>query len=385
MNPFEKIGTERLTAVITTLTVAGVAVAVFLNQDSPDYPRLLVALFLFSVFLALEMLLSRELSPIVDKKFMLLDLLQFSTVVAIFFTVNMTFMAILLCIWCGNLMRYMDLKHAIFVTPAYLFVFYAVYRWYWGLEHMIYSAPLYGMLCLFTLVMINSWIRENQAREVSQQMNRELLAAQSLLKEATKQSERIRIARDIHDLVGHHLTALTINLQVAMHRSQGEAKEQVEKSYAIAKLLLADVREAVTEIREKSDIELRQSLEALVSSIPRLKVKLELQENLAITNVELADTLLKCVQESLTNSLKHSHSDNFNIVLFRNNKDLILEMRDNGRRREEQRNRSGQTVKVVPGNGLIGMKERIAMFGGKIKFANDNEGFSTVICIPEAI
>ena len=73
---------------------------------------------------------------------------------------------------------------------------------------MFYSAPLYWTLCIFTMVMINSWVKENEAKEANQRLNRELLAAQSLLKEATKQSEHeLRIARDIHDLVGHHLTA----------------------------------------------------------------------------------------------------------------------------------------------------------------------------------
>lgn len=388
MRTFSNLGIERLTAVITILTVAGVAMSVFFNQEMPNYPRILLALWLFTVFLGLEILLSREMSPEVDGKFLLLDFLQFSTVVAIFFTVPMTFMGILLCIWCGNLMRYMSLRRAVYVTPVYLLVFYGVYRWYWGYEHMMYSAPLYGMLCLFTLVMISSWVRENEAREASQQLNRELLAAQSLLKEATKQSERIRIARDIHDLVGHHLTALTINLQVAMHKSQGEAKEQVEKSFAIAKLLLADVREAVTEIREKSDIDLRQSLEALISTIPRLKVTLELQQNLAITNVELADTLLKCVQESLTNSLKHSQSDKFTIVIFRDRNELVLEMSDSMRHVDAQLPATGNSTSfgfksVSPGNGLNGIRERIAMFGGEVRFESRSDGFCTFISIPE--
>ena len=61
--------------------------------------------------------------------------------------------------------------------------------------------------------MVNTATKEREAKEHANQLNRELLATQELLSQASKQAERVRIARNIHDLLGHHLTALTINLR----------------------------------------------------------------------------------------------------------------------------------------------------------------------------
>jgi len=330
---------------------------------------------LFLLYLVIEMLVTEQDDGMPWRTRATMVFVQMLSVFALFFTVPLNFTAILLGIWCGNLLHFMRLSYAVALTPVFIFAFYAIFQWYWHQEGSHYSALLYWMLCLFTLVMINSWVRESESRKASQQMNRELLAAQSLLKEATKQSERVRIARDIHDLVGHHLTALTINLQVAVHHSEGEAKQQVEKSYAIAKLLLSDVREAVTEIREKSTIQIQDALDAVVSAIPRLKVAMELQDDLNITNVELADTIIKCVQESITNSLKHSNSDEFVIRLYREQQELKLIMQDNG---------NGQQT-VTPGNGLLGMRERIQALRGKIAFENTPAGFVTSVSLPECV
>ena len=63
--------------------------------------------------------------------------------------------------------------------------------------------------------------------------------------EHSRTIERLRVARDLHDALGHHLTALGIRLEVAAHLADGRAKEHVERAHAIGRLLLADVRNAV--------------------------------------------------------------------------------------------------------------------------------------------
>ena len=110
---------------------------------------------------------------------------------------------------------------------------------------------------LFAMIMSNTAIKESKAREEADALNRQLLSTQQLKKQALTQDERLRIARNIHDVLGHHLTALTINLQVASRKAdllestESQAiKRQVEQSHSIAKLLLSDVREAISDIRE---------------------------------------------------------------------------------------------------------------------------------------
>ena len=80
------------------------------------------------------------------------------------------------------------------------------------------------MFNMFALIMVNTATKEREAKERPNQLNRELLATQKLLRQASTQAERVRIVRNIHDLLGHHLSALSINLQVASRITQGEAK-----------------------------------------------------------------------------------------------------------------------------------------------------------------
>ena len=80
--------------------------------------------------------------------------------------------------------------------------------------------------------------------------------ATELLEISSRTTERLRIARDLHDLLGHHLTALSLNLEVASHLATGEANEQIEKSKAITKLLLGDVRDVVSRLRNDEPVDL---------------------------------------------------------------------------------------------------------------------------------
>ncbi len=237
---------------------------------------------------------------------------------------------------------------------------------------MFISATLFLMFNLFALIMMNTAIKERRAREQANQLNRELLATQSLLRQASQQAERGRIARNIHDLLGHHLTALTINLQVASRIVEGEAKEKVELCHSLSKLLLSDVREAVSEIRDKSNIDLKDALEILIENVPGLQIEMNYANDLIINDVNLADTIVKCVQEALTNCLKHSKASQFEINLKQHQQSIELVMLDNGE----------QIQTFSTGNGLMGMQERVKLLSGTLSVENRPGGFHTTIEIP---
>jgi two-component system sensor histidine kinase DesK len=230
------------------------------------------------------------------------------------------------------------------------------------------------MFNIFALIMVNTATKERQAKEHANHLNRELLATQKLLSQASKQAERVRIARNIHDLLGHHLTALTINLQVASRITEGAAKDKIETCHGLAKLLLSDVREAVSEIRENSDVELKGALSALFENLPRLNVQLYFDPNLNITQVKTADIILKCVQESLTNTSKHSVASLFVINIDKKEDHMEIELSDNSKPIKE----------FDLGNGLKGISERVTQIAGKVDFSHNQMGFRTFIIIPEA-
>ena len=211
-------------------------------------------------------------------------------------------------------------------------------------------------------------------------MNRALTGTQSLLTEATKQSERLRISRNIHDVVGHHLTALTIHLQVAARLSEGDAKKAVEQSHAIARLLLGDVREAVSEIRDNTAIDLQAALAQMTQGggggggggVPRLAIELDYDPQLVINEVRIAEVLVRAVQEAITNTLKHGIAENLRVSLALQENTVVLAMKDDGCRSNE----------FQPGNGLVGMRERVEALNGLCVFEAASPHFCITIKVP---
>jgi signal transduction histidine kinase len=200
-------------------------------------------------------------------------------------------------------------------------------------------------------------LRQHAARDELRKVNSELRATQALLADNTRIAERVRIARELHDLVGHHLTALTLNLEVATHLVEGKALEHVQQARSLAKLLLADVREVVSEMRLNDKVDLAVALRTLVSGTPEPRIHMDLPSELALTDPLRAQVLLRCAQEMITNSVRHAQADNLWISLMLDEQGLVLTARDDGRGVDE----------VAAGNGLNGMRERLHQLGGELK------------------
>lgn len=204
-----------------------------------------------------------------------------------------------------------------------------------------------------------------ESNEQTLKLNRELLATQHLLNDATRENERTRIARDLHDLLGHHLTALTINLQVASHLTSGEAKDKVDQCHALSKLLLNDVRDAVSTLRDIPTVNLHELLEITLKDIPRLTISLQVPSSIHIEDVNIAEAILRLVQESITNTLKHSKAKKVTITAGVKDTKLLINIQDDG---------AGSKLLTL-GNGLKGMQERFANLGGVVEF-NSEQSFS---------
>lgn len=200
-------------------------------------------------------------------------------------------------------------------------------------------------------------LRQNAARDELRKVNYELRATQALLADNTRIAERVRIARELHDLVGHHLTALTLNLEVATHLVEGKALEHVQQARALAKLLLADVREAVSELREDDKVDVAAALSTLMAGTPEPKIHLDLPSELALTDPPRALVLLRCAQEMLTNCVRHAQADNLWLSLTQDEQGLVLTARDDGLGADH----------VEAGNGLRGMRERLRQLGGALE------------------
>ncbi len=216
-------------------------------------------------------------------------------------------------------------------------------------------------------------LQQTQAREEQRRLNAELHATRALLAESTRLNERVRISRELHDLLGHHLTALSLSLEVATHLTDGRAREQVQQAQLLAKLLLTDVREAVSQLRGSAAIDLREALASLVEGVPAPQIHLQMPATLDIADPLRAQVILRCAQEIVTNAVRHAKADNLWLVLAREASGISLRARDDGR---------GEDV-VAFGNGLRGMRERLVEYGGNLSVASTAaRGFALEAFLP---
>lgn len=215
--------------------------------------------------------------------------------------------------------------------------------------------------------------QQAQAREEQRRLNSELRATRALLAESARVNERTRISRELHDLLGHHLTALSLNLEVAGHLSDGRVKEHVQQAHTLARLLLTDVREAVSQLREGGAIDLAAALRPLAENVPSLAIHMDLEEPLTLDDPERAHVLLRCTQEIITNAVRHAGARNLWIDARRADGGIVIQARDDG---------AGADA-LVPGNGLRGMRERLAQHGGDLQVeSRPGAGFSLRLTLP---
>ncbi len=225
----------------------------------------------------------------------------------------------------------------------------------------------------FALFSTYAMLNEVKAKMELAQVNAELRATQELIKESGQMTERLRIARELHDLIGHQLTALSLNLEVAKHLSDAKAKEHIIKAQLMNKILLSDLRKVVSSMLDTEEIDLVKVLNGLIENVPKPKIHFDISEDLIVRDPNRAHVIVRCVQEVITNSIKHSNAENLWFSIEIKNYNINIKARDDGR--------GAQGVKA--GNGLTGMAERLAEVGGKLSFASQQgQGFNIEASLP---
>jgi signal transduction histidine kinase len=235
-------------------------------------------------------------------------------------------------------------------TIALTYFLVPTFGWELGSSELIALLGFQG----FAVAAVASARGEAQARIALARTNEELLATRSLLDEATRVHERTRIARDLHDVLGHNLTALGLQLEIASHVPEEAARVQVAKARELTTRLLSDVREVVGSMRADRSPTLLAALRELVVEVPGLAVHLDVPESLIVEESCRAECVVRCVQEIVTNARRHACAENLWIRLRRDDDQISVEAHDDGKGAEELRD----------GHGLRGMRSRIEEMGG---------------------
>ncbi|MBI5440692.1 MAG: hypothetical protein HY900_05695, partial [Deltaproteobacteria bacterium] len=171
-----------------------------------------------------------------------------------------------------------------------------------------------GGLQLFALLVAHLVRQEEEARVHLARSNSELRDAQELLGEASRGSERLRVARELHDGLGQKLVALNLALESA-ERDLARPADGLARARKLVHGSLAELRLAVGQLREMPGPDLETRLRDLVADIERPRIHLEFRGSCGRVDAARAQALLRCAQELLTNAIKHSGAANAWLLL----------------------------------------------------------------------
>ena len=308
--------------------------------------------------------------------FVLLGLLTASAIGVSYYSIS-GLGSILLMVTACVLPWLLPLPVAVFWLVASQFAVVPVFMsgFSFPLVDALLQSGLYVGLSAFVFVTSLVARQQAQAREDQRRLNAELRATRALLAESARVNERTRISRELHDLLGHHLTALSLNLEVAGHLVQGTALEHVNQAHTLARLLLSDVREAVSRLRiDDAAIDMVATLQPLAENAAGLQISMETPCPFLLDDPERAHVLLRCTQEIITNAVRHAQAGQLRLrYSFDDRRSVRLLASDDGR---------GAEVPVA-GNGLRGIRERLAAYGGGVEITTrPGEGFVLELHLP---
>lgn len=265
--------------------------------------------------------------------------------------------AVLLIIVASQLVLTVPMRTAI----AYLVVVNTVIAWMWiersgqigaTLQWMV---PVLGFQAFAALTGHFAGSSE-RARAHLAQVNAELLATRRLLEESARAGERLKLSRELHDVAGHSLTALKLNLARLARDPALADREEIRTSTALADDLLAQIRQVVSALRAHDGIDLRAAFEALARPIPGVRIAIDIEYGLRVDDIDQAETLLRCAQEAITNALRHGRAGRIDLRLRRDTEGLTMTVENDGL----------APATIAPGNGLVGMRERVTALGGEL-------------------
>ncbi|MCP2635350.1 sensor histidine kinase [Microbacterium sp. HD4P20] len=242
----------------------------------------------------------------------------------------------------------------------------------WPVADLVVNVTVFGISQIFGALVVYTARSEAEAREDLAVAHAELRSTAALLEVSTREAERLRIARDLHDVAGHQLTALSLELEVASHLTDRAAQDdRILRARAIANDLMATVRNAVTQMRATPS-DLASALGELASGAPGLDVSVKVEGETHLTPRQTA-VIVWCVQESITNTLRHAHAQSLQIRVVVTMREARVDILDDGE----------GTTRVSPGHGLTGMRERVELAGGMLMVESaPRAGFTITALIP---
>ena len=235
-------------------------------------------------------------------------------------------------------------------------------------------------LLFYILSAITERHRIEEELRMAFQANRELNSYLALSEKIAEDRERKRIAREIHDTLGHALTGISAGIdavKVLVDIDTNRAKEQLNNVSVVVRDGIRDVRGSLNKMRPGA-LENNTLKEALIKiireyeAISNLEIHLRYEWDNIDLDIAKEDIVFRVIQESITNSVRHGHAKTIWIELLEEEEAYVMTIQDDGIGFDE----------LHYGYGLKQMQERLMIIGGSVRFEN-RDGFYTHIEIPK--
>jgi signal transduction histidine kinase len=255
-------------------------------------------------------------------------------------------------------------------------------------ETALSALPIYAAGVFFIMIFTQVAVGEEQARHEVNRLIGDLEAANTRLREFASQiedltitKERNRLAREIHDGLGHYLTTIYMQIQAAsavMQNDPDTALSMMDKALNLSQEALQEVRRSVNALRSSSEesLPLQKRIERLLEDGENsgLQTSFQIQGNPRELDSKKSVTLFRAAQEGFSNTRKHAAAIHFSISLDFTNDELVrMTLQDDG---------VGSDT-IEGGFGLIGLRERLYLVDGNCEiFTSKGEGFTLQITVP---
>ncbi|TPV41493.1 sensor histidine kinase [Bacillus dicomae] len=238
------------------------------------------------------------------------------------------------------------------------------------------TTSLVNIVPMFILMLLTPFGMRNfnQKKMLRNQLNE----ANEQIKDLVKREERQRIARDLHDTLGHTLSLITLKSQLVEklivknpERASAEAKEITQTS----RTALKQLRELISDMRM---ITVEEELEQIKAILQAANIELEVKQEASSSSLSPIEQNIvgMCLREAVTNVVKHSKATRCTVSVRELQGELILTVEDNG---------IGLADQNHDGNGIRGMKERIALIDGFVELGTINPGTLLTVKVPVVI
>ena len=374
----------------------------------PENPGLIFfeTLILFSCVIVLMNFFDHRVK---EYPFEILLFLSIETILGFFIMKSLYFSynGIIYLIFCDALFRFKENKYVKWLTiPLSLLLIISNYDFFSTLFPLVnadayfevYTSTTRGLLqvginfldiinllffILFLMIYIANEVQENERMTqeliMVHQVNHELENYAAVSEKIAEDKERKRLAREIHDTLGHALTGIAAGVDacIAMIDINPQAtKKQLMVISKVVRQGIVDVRNSLNKLRPGALEQhgFKGAIENMIeefTSVSDLTISLDYRLDKVDFENTKEDILFRVIQESVTNAVRHGDATHIDISLYIEDNSLYLKIQDNGQGCEE----------IHYGFGLKQMKERLGMINGKVAY-DGHHGFLTIVTIP---